>query len=54
MRLQVHDAIMVSTKTEYGEQVKNIVISCMEEAGRKVCKKANLTADAYINKFWKK
>jgi DNA polymerase I len=53
-RLQVHDAIMLSTKKEYGEEVKTLVISCMEKAGKLVCKKANLTADAYTNKFWKK
>lgn len=53
-RLQVHDAIMLSTKEEYGEEVKRIVISCMEKAGKLVCKNANLTADAYTNKFWKK
>lgn len=53
-RLQVHDAIMLSTPKEYGELVKDITVDCMIKAGKLVCKKANLGADAYINTYWKK
>ncbi len=53
-RLQVHDALMVSTIEKYGEQVKDIVIQGMIDAGKLVCKKANLSAEAYIATHWKK
>ncbi len=53
-RLQVHDALMLSTPEKYGELVKDIVVHNMIKAGKLVCKKANLGADAYIAKYWKK
>jgi DNA polymerase-1 len=53
-RLQVHDALMLSTPEQYGEQVKDITVQGMIDAGKLVCKKANLGADAYIAKYWQK
>lgn len=53
-RLQVHDALMVSVPVEYQLTAKDIVVQGMVDAGKLVCKKANLGAEAYIATHWKK
>jgi DNA polymerase-1 len=53
-RLQVHDSIMLSTPKGYEELVKKITVSNMSKAGKIICKKAELRADAYIDIKWRK
>lgn len=48
----IHDELLVECPENIAEEVKNELLSCMEEAGKPFCKIIPLKAEAKIGKHW--
>lgn len=48
----VHDEILVECPKEIAEEVKDILLKCMTEAGNPFCRVLPLSADALVGKHW--
>ncbi len=48
----VHDEILVEAPKDIAEEVKDILVNCMEEAGKPFCKILPLRAEALIGDHW--
>lgn len=48
----VHDEIVCECLEEVAEQVKNIMVNCMEKAGRFFCKTIPMKVDPEVGKIW--
>ena len=48
----IHDEILVECPEDIAEEVKNILVQCMEDAGKPFCKIVPLKAEAKIGNYW--
>lgn len=54
MIIQVHDEIVVLAQHRQAEQVKDLVVSSMVEAGQRILKRVPVIAEAYVSPIWNK
>lgn len=52
--IQVHDEIVLISRKEESEAVREITVNAMVEAGEKILKTVPVKVEAYINSIWKK
>lgn len=48
----VHDEILVECPKEIAEEVKDVLLKCMTEAGKPFCRTLPLSAEALIGDHW--
>ena len=48
----VHDEILIESPEEMAEEMKDLLVTCMEKAGDVFCKIIKITADASLGDYW--